>query len=174
MTTPIVAESSDSEQNPQGPREAFLELFPQNRRGTISNLFLSAVRAGGATTPEAVVRHVQANLWRRRASARQWRNQAEEERLRPYAVAINVHPKEALGFAGWALAWCALPEEERQRVKRQRQSHYREAWMGERPPSGAQLKFLSALGWQGDPGVESMLTASALIERLKAEKAGAK
>ncbi len=171
MSEMSIPENATAVQPPtqDGPREKFLALLSNERRGVIVNFFVSAVRTGGAATPEAVTRYVLSNLYQRLDNAHHWGNQTEEERLVPYIDIVQGERELALGFAAWALAWCALPERERARVKRKRSDHYRIAWMGERPPSEAQLKYISGLGWRGDPPT-SMLEASQLIERLKGQR----
>lgn len=170
-----IAQARDPNNTPAqlGPREAWLELFEDRERGPITNFFLSAVRTGGARSPKTVVTHVLDNLFERVELAFRWDNEDERVKLNSFIDAIQREPELAEGFAEWAIAWCNLPKRERECIKRRRQDHYRNQWMGERSPSDAQLRYLSALGYRGDPP-SSMLEASNLIEELKAQQEGAR
>jgi hypothetical protein len=153
-----------------GPREAFLALYAENRRAPISNFFMAAVRNHGARNPREVVQCVRDNLYERLSWAHHYHDQAEEERILLYLDPVEGEPELALGFAEWAIAWVALPKEEREQIKQQRQDTHRSGWMGERPPSKKQLAYLKSLGYKGDPPA-TMLAASQLIEQMKNRRA---
>jgi len=75
------------------------------------------------------------------------------------------HEVAALGFAAWALAWEALPEDERDTIKQAHRQEHKSAWMAENPPSERQLGYLRSLGYAGMPPA-TMAEASEAIDRL--------
>jgi len=144
-------------------RETFLALFPTPKRGTIANWFLYPVRAQGATTPHAVLTCVVAMLCDRRDRAHRYGYD-----LNGADVMLDIitgHEREALGYAAWALAWEALPEDERDAIKQSQRQEHKDAWMADNPPSDRQIAYLRSLGYAGTPPA-TMHEASEAIDRL--------
>lgn len=142
-----------------------LERFPNNRRSYISNTFLEVVRAG-ARTPLQVLAAVNENLRQTHARALRWNHLSDiVERTFEVQTILDDHHAEAMAFAGWAIAWCALPQSERERLKAQKGAEHRQAYMAQKPATDRQKAYLVALGHTGE--VASMAEASELIERLK-------
>jgi len=75
---------------------------------------------------------------------------------------------EALEFAAEVIRRENLPEAERQKLKEERAAAGRRAWMETQPPSDAQLRYLKALGYEGE--VRSKGHASGLIDGIRAAR----
>lgn len=171
MTVPIATydPNADFTAEPQpGPRETFLALFLPTKRGTIANWFLDPIRTQSATTPRQVLTCVLETLCERIDRAYAY-GADYVANLENALDTINAHETEALGYAGWAIAWEQMPPDERERIKRRRQQEHQSAWMGERQPSQKQLDYLQRLGYRG-PAPTSMLEASEHIDRLVKER----
>lgn len=147
-----------------------LQHFPNNRRAYVANAFLYAVRAG-ARTPLQVLIAVNHTLEETRARALRW-SQTSDTAARSddlYGV-LHEHHDEAMAFARWALAWEALPQAERDRIKAEKGAVYRQAYMEQQPATDKQVAYLRALGYQGE--VTSKAHASELIDQLQRDRQG--
>ena len=145
--------------------KAFLGHFPPNDRGPVMNQFLAAPRTNVLMVP-AIIQVVMADCIDRidRAIAQEdGYALAKQARLLRWFAADMTGAKT---LATYCVAYCALPEEEREQVKAEAQRHGFAEVAATKPASEKQLKFIRVLG--GDPAtVHNMAEASALIERLK-------
>lgn len=143
-------------------RAAFLAHFPTNRRSTITNMFLHAMRGNGRCAPH-VLCAVEYELYQRMEHSRDWPE--DKQRYEEARTIIHEHHDDAHAFAEWALAWEKLtPQQKAQRRAGQSGPHIRQ-WMSTQPPTAKQLAFLEALGHTGE--VTSKQEASELIDRLR-------
>jgi hypothetical protein len=136
----------------------FLEHFPATRRGPIANWFHAAVRAG-AQTPLQVLAAVRATCHRRLA----WGDTPDASLV---LARLDTDQAGALAYAKSLIAYEALPYGERQRVKAERSFAYLKQSMMGKEATAAQLSFLRALGYRGEPPADRA-AASALIEHLQ-------
>lgn len=153
-------------------RDRYLGQFPQNRRSTVANRFLDAVRAGH-NRPEGIVIAVRfkvaQDIGHTRETLERWPDGdwAEDNRQRLdffRQLMASLPSPDALAYAQYCLDYEALPQSEKDRMKtRQRDTHI-QAHMAGLEPTEAQLGLLRKLGWAGQPTVDSRAEASSLIE----------
>ena len=141
-------------------RNKFLSKFSDNRKATVTNLFLSGPR-GGLSDPQFIVADVISQVQQR---LRRTTFEATAIRERLLLQTIQAFPEEALGFAAWALAYVQMPEADRAEHKRQMQEAHIQRWLSNQPASERQINYLRSLGHQGE--VASKLHASQLIEHM--------
>lgn len=142
------------------PQRAWLEQFSPQRRSTVANIVLSAIRAG-KTDLQEVRLHVGRDA-RRRLDTR-WYDPEEREANHHFArqllEAARDDVERLAAYVEHCVEWESLPDEERDRIKTER-------WMSQQEPTPKQLDYLTMLGYSG-PAPESKLTACRLIDRLK-------
>lgn len=128
---------------------AFLSHFSTERRSTVSNRFLHAVRAG-IDNPHNVIVYV-----------------AEHGGDCPDILEMMAdYPDEAYQYAENRIAYERLPHEEKAKIKADVQERSRKEWMKHNPPSEKQIAYLASLGYTLP--VATMEEASHLIdERLR-------
>lgn len=139
---------------------SLLDQFPQERRSVIASRFFTAAReCEGAGTVDAVLRKVKAGAILRMVVAKceQW---TEERNL-----LSALETKVAREYAREVLAREALPPEEKQRLKAERQEHFRRDYLRAQTPTEKQLSYLKSLGCKTVPA--DRLEASQLIEQHK-------
>ena len=156
---------SDSDEPAQDQSADFLDHFPLLQRGVIKNSFHHAIRVG-ERTPDGVVRWVERWFLARLDRGARFRDGVAQEKARAILDALASHPEEALALAEEVLAYEALPEEERRRLKEARGEEHRLAWMEQQEPTSKQVAYCRALGYRGV--IESRRHASEIIDRLKA------
>ncbi len=126
---------------------SFLDNFPVERRSTVSNAFLTAVR-DGLKDPSHVVARVVLDT--------------EGTRNDDISQMIDRHPNQAQEYAMNRVAYESLPWEERQKIKAYISNRAKQQWMESNPPSAKQVSYLRKLGYTGE--INSMQEASRLID----------
>jgi len=117
------------------------------------------------------VQAVGQELKRLGANALRWGQPVQYSKMFTILEALRAHPQEARDLARWAIAWEAMPREQQQRIKAERQATYQRRYMADAMPTAKQLGLLRQLGYTG--AVESRLHASQLIdEHLKRGRRG--
>lgn len=118
-----------------------LDQFPRARQSVIANRFYVAAReCEGVATVDAVLRHVKAATILRMVVAK--REQWNEERK----LLSALETEAARAYAQEVLAREALPPEEKQRLKAERQEHFRRDYLRAQTPTEKQLSYLKSLG----------------------------
>lgn len=168
MTTNAPPQAEPAALDPAA-RDAFLQFFPQNKKGTIANLFLSPIRHR-VIVPELVVTAVVHELYARLENPAPWASEVYLDDAAHAAQVIHDHRPEALAFAQYYIEYEQLPYTERQALKAERGDEHRAAWMAAQPPTEKQLGYLRKLGHAG-PAPASKAEASAQIDRLLARRA---
>jgi hypothetical protein len=130
-------------------RKGFLDLFPINHRGTITNRFCFALRDGYMDS-HSIVRHVV----------------FESRRLRDSDAIrmIQENPAAAHEFADYALEWEQLPRETKKQIKQKRSALHRKEYLKAQPATEKQLNYLKQLGHCKE--VKSKWEAMQLIDAL--------
>ena len=126
---------------------SFLDLFPKERKSTISNAFLKQVRRG-ITNPHNVIYGVAASCVTPRDT--------------DILEAMADQPDLAFQYAENRIAYEAMPYDEKQKIKAEVQERSRKEWMKHNPPSEKQVAYLASLGYTLP--VETMEEASKLID----------
>ncbi len=141
----------------------FLDNFGEYERSGINTRFLAAIR-NGAMAPDAVITSVidtlqdeMRNLLRRKQVEYCAKNREVQKALR-------AHPEDALALAEHGLWWESQSDEERKRIKEEKDARYRDAYMNAQPPTEKQVAFLRSKGYEEE--VTSKLEASRLIQDL--------
>jgi len=137
----------------------YLDQFGQYDRSLISNLFLAAVR-NGLHSPESVTAHVKAD------GKNRLRRYPERDKERLLLLLSTIDTEQAALYAAYCISYEALPRSEREKLKSGRNQMYVQQAMEQKPPSPAQLSFLTTLGHRGK-APETMLEASQIINALK-------
>jgi hypothetical protein len=145
--------------------KAFLSHLPELARGPMANLFHHAVRTGAAT-PAAVLKRVAIDA--SGATTAPYTGDERRRNLRLLLTALAADPDGARLYAEHCLRWNALPEEERQTLKRERDEAAQRAYMARQPVTEAQRRYLLSLGHDGEP--ENRLAASDLIGELRTRR----
>jgi hypothetical protein len=142
---------------------AFLARFPSLQRGPLGNLFYSVVRQG-VTDPDEIVRRVLSDAERQIRTP--YVPEEKKEVLRTMATALLYDRASVDAFIRYVLHRENLSLEDRQKLKAAKgQEHVRRHMEG-LPPTEAQLRFLTSLGYDG-PLPKNRLEASDLISQLK-------
>lgn len=137
------------------PVSFFLDNFEPLRRSGIASQFFGAVRSG-ALTEDEVIGSVKGDALRRTLTA-------EGERLETQKQLIDLlETDEARVYAAEIIMRESLSIEEKWRLKRERQQHYRREYLRAQSPTERQLSFLKSLGCQVLPA--SRWEASEMID----------
>ena len=147
--------------SPSPDPRAWLEHIPPQRRSQVANFFHHSVR-GGADTPPGVCAAAFKAVRNRLQSAK---DGDTRQFLHGVVNALLTYPEEVLAYAGWVIAYEALPYDQRQRVKLARATGFLTKSMEGKEPTAAQLSFLRGLGHQGKPP-RDRAEASEMIGRL--------
>lgn len=147
-------------------QKAFLLCLPANVRGTLGNLFHHAVRTG-SDTPVAIIRRVASDA--AAAACAPYGSEERRANLLTLLSALDRDPEGARDYAAWCIWWNNLDETSRQAMKQTQAEESRKAWMGQQPPTPAQLRFLEGLGCTEQPA--NRWQASDLIDSLQKAKA---
>ena len=163
LTQPHQGDSPSPSPDPR----AWLEHIPAQRRSLVANFFHYAVR-GGADTPPGVCTAVFKTVHNRLQSARDDGTRAFLQDV----LSLLLSTQEAvLAYAGWVLAYEALPHAQRQRVNLARATEFLTQSMVGKEPTAPQLSFLRGLGYTGDEP-KDRAEASAMIGRRLQQKRG--
>ena len=159
-------------------RDRYLGQFPQNRRSTVANRFLDAVRAGYDQPRKivgSVLLKVAQDIRHTRETLERWPDSdwADDNRQRLdffRQLMESLGTPESLAYAQYCLDYETLPQTEKDRIKtRQRDTHI-QAHMAGLEPTEALLGLLRKLGWAGQPSVDNRAEASSLIEAYLARQ----
>lgn len=142
----------------EGP---FLNNFPQLSRSLIANQFCHAVREG-CDNAESVLKWVEMDAVKRIKWAREEAPAAVQAMLR---YSLKHDRDECERFAEFIIAREGLSWEEKDKLKQERGTEYRDQYMDGQEPTEKQLKYLKGLGCSITP--KTKLEASKLIERYK-------
>lgn len=139
----------------------FLDRFEQRHRSTVANIFHRAVREGAGTVSGVLdaVRDDAAARLANRWTKDEWR--ADLQRL-----GREIGTPAAAAYAQYVINYEALSQEEKDRLKAERGEQFKSEWMGQQPPTHAQLEYLRKLGYSG-PLPVSKADASKWIDRLR-------
>ena len=153
---------------PPGPDpRAWLEHLPAPKRSSVANWFHYAVR-NGASTPPAVCSAV----WQTVQQRLQWSSELPTRQfLQGVLDTLRATQQDALTYAQHVIDYERLPYEARQRVKAERTFAYLKDAMHGKPATPAQLSYLGALGYRGEPPTDRA-QASALIDALLQQQGG--
>jgi hypothetical protein len=152
-------EQDESQKTPPQDPRSWLDHIPPPRRGPVANIFHGAVRQTRLCDPRLVVQAV------RDACARRQRWGTDTD-VAAILAALDTDPASALRYAQYIVDYESLPREARQRLKAERAIHYVKEAMRGQAATPAQLTYLRALGWRGDPP-EDRAEASTLIDQLR-------
>jgi hypothetical protein len=142
---------------------SFLERFPKYQRGPIGNHFYSVVRLGH-TDPDRIIAEVLAIADRQFASL--YLTEEKREVFRTLKNALLHDRNAVLSFITQVLERERMAPEVRGQMKQERSRTYQRSSMANLPPTDAQLRYPSSLGYQGNPP-SNRLEASDLIETCK-------
>lgn len=144
-------------------RADYLALLPETYRSQVTNLFLSAARAG-LHKPSDVLEQVRAEADHRLADAQAYQDRAEYQK---WSVVLDtLDTGQALYFAGYCVNYCQLSPDERKKLRARRALPYVDRWMEVNPVTPSQLTLLRRLGWNGDPPVMTRAEAAELLTAL--------
>lgn len=141
-------------------KEDFLAKWPQNKRATIMNQFLGAIRHG-ETTFDGMMEWLVADGVRRLRSPYADAATVEAQRL---LISIQADP-DTQAMCEYCLWWESLSSDEKHRIRLERGGDYAKQVMATQPPSDKQLEYLKGLGCFDVP--KSKAEASDWIERFK-------
>lgn len=141
-------------------RDRYLDLIDPKHRSHVTNLFLEAARAGLRKPSEVLARVLRTVKDRETAAA------DLDDAIKWAGILTTLARPEALDFAAYALAYAALPDSERQRIKSARRLTYVDEYMQAQPVTDSQLTLLRRLGWAGYPAIDNRAQAAALITSL--------
>lgn len=148
---------------PPGVDRDFILQFPVRDRGPAAEAFHRAVRAGASTSTEVVA------AVRRQAlddlPPSSYPDPVKSDRARALLRGLEDDPAGARELAQHAIAWNALPLEERNRLKADRRAEHARAHLAQYPPTEKQLDYLRALGCDETPA--NRLVASLKIDELR-------
>jgi hypothetical protein len=142
----------------------FLRHFDSNERGWINNLFLDAVRKGGATNVPDALNWVSRTVHQKIDDSRFDTDQARVGKWRQVKFILAHHLDEADQLAGEAIAYLKLPAAERQAHKEAQAQAGRQRYMATQEPTGPQLSYLKTLGYEGP--ITDRAHASELIDKM--------
>jgi hypothetical protein len=128
----------------------------------MAGLFFGVIRDQGHTDPSGIVRAVEAELKMRIERAQHWPDDDKVRRWTRFLNIVALHREVAREYAAHAVAWNAMPADEKARIKAERQPVYA---MRGKPATDRQVEFLRSLGHEGDPP-QDRAHASELIEKL--------
>lgn len=141
-------------------KEDFLAKWPQNKRATVMNQFLGAIRHGAKTIKDIggwlvsdATRRFYSPYADVETKAAQWRLMGIE----------SDHDFQAM--CEYCLWWESLTSDEKQKIRLERGGDYAKKVMATQPPTDKQLDFLKGLGCFDIP--KSKAEASEWIERFK-------
>lgn len=143
--------------NNANPQREFLNLFPANRRGWVSNVFCLAVRRG-CSTPEKVVNVA---ISRVEHDLKIYREPRHFELFN----ALVAYRELALEFAKYIIYWENLPPDVKRQKKFARAEFYKGEYLSNQPPTEKQIKYLKSLGYDGK--VKSKWEAMKLIDEFR-------
>jgi hypothetical protein len=160
--------------------KAFLDLFPRTERSPVATMFLNVIRRG-VDTEGRVIQAVAVALGNKIVDAEHWLAvsvnaespwsddyRARVERLRQWHHILDTNFDAAVAYAGYCLAYEALPREEREKFKAGRPTN--PDW-GSEPATDKQKAYLTgALRYTGDMQGMTKRQASELIAWLKKEQ----
>jgi hypothetical protein len=131
----------------------------------LANIFCTVVRSG-ATTPEDVLAGVGNDVLRRA----RWEPEPDRKaHFQAVLTALIQDRAGALAYVHEVIAWESLPYADKQRLKAERATQYRQAYMATRPATEKQQAFLTPLGYQG-PKPANRALASGLIDQILARQ----
>lgn len=145
-------------------RDTFLAHFPESKRSAVANWLLGPIRELHADTPALILTLTIGRI--NKLLADSWATEERRQELRHALTMLGDHRDEALACADYYLAYAALPEEERQKVKQRQRDSYRT----ERPATDRQLDYLRILGYSG-AAPATVHEASATIGAMLAGRA---
>lgn len=142
---------------------SLLDRFPQYQRGPMGNHFYSVVRRG-VTDPGEIIREVRIIACRQLGSL--YLTEDKREVVQTLLDALDNDLPAVHRFIAYVLERENMAPEARHALKEERSREYQRNSMASQPPTDAQLKYLTFLGYKGH-FPKNRLEASDLIESHK-------
>jgi hypothetical protein len=140
-------------------KEDFLAQWPQNKRATIMNQFLGAIR-DGLTSLDDITEWLVEDASRRCKSP-----YADEATVTAQRKVIELASNGGIGdMVDYCLWWESLTSDEKHRIRQSKGTDYAKQMMAAQPPTEKQINYLRALGCAETP--LSKAQASEWIDNL--------
>jgi hypothetical protein len=155
-------EQRDLAPDPANEDTSWLGHFPATKRGTTTNHFYAAVRAGAADPESVCLAVARAYLDR---LTRPWLTSEQRNEIRAILEALRKDRPGALRLAATVIAREQMEPSARKRQKDAAAQEARLRWMEKQPPSERQISYIRSFGYEGP--VPNKAEASRVIDRLR-------